>query len=201
MSHVLLPTEQAETNICWIIYQDANFKIYLSLFGWKENILPKVHIVHCTPQQFPLKVITLWNPVNEKVVPMAERWYRKIYSFCKGFKVRFLCERKLIFQFFYSFWNSPSGLDMWRGGKIHGRVENEPGGFSSSNTFFFTWELQVADTCTMILKKFLADPMIPKPKSCLFTSWYSQPYTGGSYTAIGSGGTQVLLLIFHYCPL
>jgi hypothetical protein len=26
---------------------------------------------------------------------------------------------------------------------------------------------QVADTCTMILKKFLADPMIPKPKSCL----------------------------------
>ena len=66
---------------------------------------------------------------------------------------------------------------------------------------FFTWELQVADTCTMILKKFLADPMIPKPKSCLFTSWYSQPYTGGSYTAIGSGGTQVLLLIFHSCPL
>ena len=25
----------------------------------------------------------------------------------------------------------------------------------------------VADTCTMILKKFLADPLIPKPKSCL----------------------------------
>ena len=25
----------------------------------------------------------------------------------------------------------------------------------------------VADTCTMILKKFLADPFIPKPKSCL----------------------------------
>ena len=58
---------------------------------------------HCTPQQFPPKVITLWNPVDEKVVPMAERWYRKIYSFCKGFKVRFLCERKLIFPFFYSF--------------------------------------------------------------------------------------------------
>ena len=57
---------------------------------------------------------------------------------------------------------------------------------------------QVADTCTMILKKFLADPMIPKPKSCLFTSWYSQPYTGGSYTAIGTGGTQVPdLFIYH----
>ena len=25
----------------------------------------------------------------------------------------------------------------------------------------------VADACTMILKKFLADPFIPKPKSCL----------------------------------
>ena len=44
---------------------------------------------HCTPQQFLPKVITLWNPVDEKVVPMAERWYRKIYSFCKGFKVLF----------------------------------------------------------------------------------------------------------------
>ena len=32
------------------------------------------------------KVITLWNPVDEKVVPMEERWYRKIYSFCKGLK-------------------------------------------------------------------------------------------------------------------
>ena len=25
--------------------QDINFKIFLSLFGWKENILPKQHIV------------------------------------------------------------------------------------------------------------------------------------------------------------
>ena len=44
---------------------------------------------HYTPQQFPPKVITLWNPVDEKVVPMAERWYRKIYSFCKGCNVLF----------------------------------------------------------------------------------------------------------------
>ena len=48
INHVFLPTEQAETNICWIIYQDASFKICLSLFGWKENIVPKMHIVHCT---------------------------------------------------------------------------------------------------------------------------------------------------------
>ena len=33
------------------------------------------------------KVITLWNPVDEKVVPMEDRWYRKIYSFCKGSKI------------------------------------------------------------------------------------------------------------------
>ena len=29
-----------------MVYQDINFKICLSLFGWKENILPKQHIVH-----------------------------------------------------------------------------------------------------------------------------------------------------------
>ena len=45
-NHVFLPTEQAETNICWINHQDATFKICLSLFGWRENILPKMYIVH-----------------------------------------------------------------------------------------------------------------------------------------------------------
>ena len=30
-----------------LIYQDTNFKICLGLFGWKENILPKMHIVQC----------------------------------------------------------------------------------------------------------------------------------------------------------
>ena len=29
-----------------MIYQDTNFKICLSLFGWKENILLKLHIVY-----------------------------------------------------------------------------------------------------------------------------------------------------------
>ena len=28
-------------------YQEIDFKICLSLFGWKGNILPKEHIVHC----------------------------------------------------------------------------------------------------------------------------------------------------------
>ena len=31
-----------------MIYQDATFKICLSLFGWKVNILDKMHIVQCT---------------------------------------------------------------------------------------------------------------------------------------------------------
>ena len=46
-NQVFLPTEQVWTNICWMINQDINFKICLSLFGWKETILPKEHIVHC----------------------------------------------------------------------------------------------------------------------------------------------------------
>ena len=45
-NQVFLPTEQAGTNICWMIYHDINFKICLSLFGWKENILPKQRIVY-----------------------------------------------------------------------------------------------------------------------------------------------------------
>ena len=41
-----LSTEQAGTDICWMIYQDINFVfLCLSLFGWKEDILHKQHIV------------------------------------------------------------------------------------------------------------------------------------------------------------
>ena len=54
MNHVFLPTEQVETNICWMIYQDATFKTCLSLFGWKENILPKMHIVQCHDPSFAI---------------------------------------------------------------------------------------------------------------------------------------------------
>lgn len=48
----------------------------------------------------------------------------------------------------------------------------------------------VADVCTDILRKFLKDPFIPKPKSCVCTSWNRQQYCRGSYTAIGIGGSQ-----------
>jgi hypothetical protein len=30
------------------------------------------------------EIIVLWNKVDEKVVPMEERWFKKIYSFCKS---------------------------------------------------------------------------------------------------------------------
>lgn len=49
----------------------------------------------------------------------------------------------------------------------------------------------VADVCTEILRKFLNDPFIPKPKTCVYTSWHSQPYSKGSYTAIAVGASQL----------
>lgn len=102
------------------------------------------------------EIIVLWNKVEEESLPMGERWFKKIYSFCKVSETVLLA------------WICGDEAKYMEGLKMN----------------------HVADTCTMILKKFLADPMIPKPKSCLFTSWFSQPYSGGSYTAIGTGGTQ-----------
>lgn len=49
----------------------------------------------------------------------------------------------------------------------------------------------IIDTCTDILRKFLNDPFIPKPKNCACTSWFSQPYTKGSYTSIAVGSSQI----------
>ena len=47
-------TKQAGTNICEMMYQDANIKICLSLFGWKENILYKTVESLCISGQFRL---------------------------------------------------------------------------------------------------------------------------------------------------
>ena len=98
------------------------------------------------------EIITLWNKIDEKQVPMEERWFRKIYSFCKG-----------------EFYREPINISTF-----------ETKNISVSETVLIAWicgeEAKfmetlkmnvVADTCTMILKKFLADPFIPKPKSCL----------------------------------
>ncbi|XP_013098285.1 spermine oxidase [Stomoxys calcitrans] len=48
----------------------------------------------------------------------------------------------------------------------------------------------VAEKCTEILRNFLQDPYVPKPKRCVCTSWKSQPYTRGSYTSIPVGALQ-----------
>ncbi|XP_065370300.1 peroxisomal N(1)-acetyl-spermine/spermidine oxidase [Calliphora vicina] len=48
----------------------------------------------------------------------------------------------------------------------------------------------VAEKCTEILRSFLQDPYVPKPKRCVCTSWKSQPYTMGSYTSIPLGALQ-----------
>ncbi|KAF5269352.1 hypothetical protein FQA39_LY08744 [Lamprigera yunnana] len=49
----------------------------------------------------------------------------------------------------------------------------------------------VIEMSTNILRKFLNDPYIPKPKACVCTRWASQPYTKGSYTAIAVGASQI----------
>ncbi|KAH8244627.1 hypothetical protein KR026_001852 [Drosophila bipectinata] len=48
----------------------------------------------------------------------------------------------------------------------------------------------VAEKCTEILRNFLQDPYVPKPKRCVCTSWKSQDFTGGAYTSIPVGATQ-----------
>lgn len=50
---------------------------------------------------------------------------------------------------------------------------------------------EVAEVCTTILRQFLNDPFVPTPKNCLRTTWHSQPYTQGSYTAMAVGASQL----------
>ncbi|XP_067615805.1 peroxisomal N(1)-acetyl-spermine/spermidine oxidase [Eurosta solidaginis] len=49
---------------------------------------------------------------------------------------------------------------------------------------------EVAEKCTEILRTFLKDPYVPKPKLCVCTSWKSQQFTRGAYTSIPIGATQ-----------
>lgn len=51
-------------------------------------------------------------------------------------------------------------------------------------------EQVIAETCTTILRKFLSDPFIPKPKFVYCSKWHSDKYTSGSYTAIAVGSSQ-----------
>ncbi|XP_077984860.1 peroxisomal N(1)-acetyl-spermine/spermidine oxidase-like [Glandiceps talaboti] len=55
---------------------------------------------------------------------------------------------------------------------------------------------EVATTCTAILKKFLSKGDIPEPNRVIQTSWYSNPYTRGSYSyvAVDSTGEDIDVL-------
>ena len=46
----------------------------------------KIFIAYEKPFLHPdiSEIIVLWNKVDESTVPMAQRWFKKIYSFCKG---------------------------------------------------------------------------------------------------------------------
>ena len=80
------------------------------------------------------EIILLWSAVvDEAKLPLKDKWFRKIYSFCKV---------------------SETLLVGWISGEEAQYME--------------TLKLNViAETCTNLLKKFLADPYIPKPKSCI----------------------------------
>ncbi|KAK6638659.1 hypothetical protein RUM43_006926 [Polyplax serrata] len=52
-------------------------------------------------------------------------------------------------------------------------------------------EQVVGEKCTQILRKFLNDPYIPLPKSCLSSKWYSRQHFKGSYTSIAVGASQM----------
>ncbi len=86
------------------------------------------------------EVILLWDPPppeEEEPAPMKDRWFRRIYSFSK----------------------LGPGSD---GRVLVGWISGEEA------LYMETLKLNlVAETCTAILKKFLADPYVPKPKSCV----------------------------------
>ncbi|XP_075073281.1 peroxisomal N(1)-acetyl-spermine/spermidine oxidase [Mixophyes fleayi] len=55
---------------------------------------------------------------------------------------------------------------------------------------------EVLSTMTTLLRQFTGNPELPPPVSILRTKWYSQSYTGGSYSyvAVGSSGTDIEIL-------
>ena len=62
--------------------QDKTDSMGRMVFG----VVDKIFLAYDKPFLNPdiSEIITLWNKKDEAQVPMSERWYRKIYSFCKG---------------------------------------------------------------------------------------------------------------------
>ena len=155
------------------------------------GVVDKIYLSYEAPFLNPeiSEIITLWNRVDEKTVPMEERWFRKIYSFCKG---NSQCCAQCHNVLYFSIRDSSHCLDMWRGGKVHGEIEDERGGGRLHNdpqevpcrsVHPQTKKLPFVRTSV----KFVTYKLMYNVVS---TSWSSQPYTGGSYTAIGKGGSQ-----------
>ncbi|XP_063814692.1 peroxisomal N(1)-acetyl-spermine/spermidine oxidase-like [Pseudophryne corroboree] len=55
---------------------------------------------------------------------------------------------------------------------------------------------EILTTMTSLLRQFTGNPDLPPPISILRSQWYSQPYTGGSYShvAVGSTGKDIDIL-------
>lgn len=127
----------------------------------KSGVVNKIFLEYAEPFLTPeiSEIILLWDDVGDvggggEEAPLAERWFRKIYSFSKV---------------------SETLLLAWISGEEAKYVE--------------TLKMSVvADKCTELLRKFLADPLIPRPKSCIFTAWFSQPFSMGSYSYLGVEG-------------
>ena len=86
-NQVFLPTKQAGTNICWMIYQNTNCKICVSLFGWNFQLGRKTFcpnstlsvgrfvLLQCT---FYVTVKTHWPQSSElqKVKVYMDKWFK-----------------------------------------------------------------------------------------------------------------------------
>jgi hypothetical protein len=59
---------------------------YASMKNLVFGVVNKIFLAYEKPFLNPdiSEVIVLWNKVDEAATPMEERWFRKIYSFCKG---------------------------------------------------------------------------------------------------------------------
>ena len=101
------------------------------------------------------EIIMPWSETDEHL-PMADKWYRKIYSFVK------LSETLLL-----------------------GWISGAEGKFMEELSMDV-----ISEKCTGILRQFLKDPLVPKPKHCVFTTWHKEAFSMGSYTSIGIGGSQ-----------
>ena len=101
-------------------------------FGTVDKIFLQYDMPFLAPEISEL--IMLWESKSEQQLPMAEKWFKKIYSFSK------ISETLLL-----------------------GWISGAEAKYMESLTMD-----TVADVCTDMLRKFLRDPLVPKPKRCIW---------------------------------